>query len=71
MTRRRRRPRRPLPVAATPGARLVVAAESGHYVQLDQPELVVDAIRQVVEAARDPAAWASPAAGPAAATPRA
>jgi pimeloyl-ACP methyl ester carboxylesterase len=30
----------------------IVAEKSGHYVQLDQPELVVDAIRQVVEAAR-------------------
>ena len=62
MTRGRRRPRRPLPVAATPGARLVVAAESGHYVQIDQPELVIDAIRQVVEAVREPADWATPAA---------
>jgi pimeloyl-ACP methyl ester carboxylesterase len=31
---------------------LIVAGESGHYIQLDQPELVIDAIRQVVEAAR-------------------
>ena len=30
----------------------VLAEESGHLVQLDQPELVVDAIRDVVEAAR-------------------
>jgi hypothetical protein len=42
----------------------VVAAESGHYVQLDQPELVVEAVRQVVEAVRDPASWATPAASP-------
>jgi pimeloyl-ACP methyl ester carboxylesterase len=49
-------------VAVTPGAQLVVAAESGHYVQLDQPELVIDAVRQVVEAVRDPADWATPAA---------
>ena len=32
--------------------RLIVAERSGHYIQLDQPELVVDAIRQVVEAAQ-------------------
>jgi pimeloyl-ACP methyl ester carboxylesterase len=51
-------------VAATPGARLVVAAESGHYVQIDQPELVIEAVRQVVEAVRDPASWATPAATP-------
>lgn len=32
--------------------RETVAEKSGHPIQLDQPELVVDAIRQVVEAAR-------------------
>ena len=30
----------------------IVAEKSGHLIQIDQPELVVDAIRQVVEAAR-------------------
>jgi pimeloyl-ACP methyl ester carboxylesterase len=35
-----------------PGARHVVATASGHYIQLDQPQLVVDAIRWVVERAR-------------------
>lgn len=28
----------------------VIAQESGHYIQVSQPELVVDAIREVVEA---------------------
>ena len=28
----------------------IVAEKSGHYIQLDQPELVIDAIREVVEA---------------------
>jgi pimeloyl-ACP methyl ester carboxylesterase len=32
--------------------RLVMVEESGHDIHLDQPELVIDAIRQVVEAAR-------------------
>jgi pimeloyl-ACP methyl ester carboxylesterase len=32
---------------------LVVAKDSTHYIQFDRPELVVDAIRRVVEAARD------------------
>ncbi len=50
-------------VAATPGARLVVAAESGHYVQFDEPELVIDAVWQVVEAVRDPSTWATPVTG--------
>ncbi|HEX2516072.1 MAG TPA: alpha/beta hydrolase, partial [Chloroflexota bacterium] len=35
-----------------PGARRVVATESGHYVQLDQPELVIAAVREVVGAVR-------------------
>jgi pimeloyl-ACP methyl ester carboxylesterase len=51
-------------VDATPGARLVVAAESGHYVQVEQPELVIEAIRQVVDAVRDPVSWATPVATP-------
>jgi hypothetical protein len=31
----------------------LVVAESGHYIQVGQPELVVDAIREVVEAERE------------------
>ena len=30
----------------------ILAEKSGHYIQRDQPELVIDAIRQVVEATR-------------------
>jgi pimeloyl-ACP methyl ester carboxylesterase len=30
----------------------IVAGKSGHYIQLDQPELVIDAIREGVEASR-------------------
>jgi pimeloyl-ACP methyl ester carboxylesterase len=43
--------------ALVPGARHIIAADSGHYVQLERPELVVDAIRQVVDAVRDPRTW--------------
>ena len=35
-----------------PGARHVIAAKSGHYIQLDQPKLVIREIRRVVRAAR-------------------
>lgn len=35
-----------------PGARLVIAARSGHYIQLDQPRLVTQAIRRVVQETR-------------------
>jgi pimeloyl-ACP methyl ester carboxylesterase len=30
----------------------IIADKSGHYIQRDQPELVIDSIRQVVEATR-------------------
>jgi len=30
----------------------IIAEESGHYIQVEQPDLVIDAVRQVVEAAR-------------------
>ena len=50
-----------------PGGRLVIAARSGHYIHQSQPDLVVEAIRQVVEAVRDPGTWATPTASPVAA----
>ena len=33
-------------------SRMLVAEKSGHGIQIDQPGLVVDAIRQMVEATR-------------------
>ena len=48
--------------ALVPDGRLVVAEQSGHFIPGDQRELVIDAIQQVVEAVRDPAGWATPAA---------
>ncbi len=35
-----------------PGARHVIAADSGHYIQLDQPRLVTKAIRWVIQRTR-------------------
>jgi hypothetical protein len=32
---------------------LIVAEESGHNIMVDQPEVVIDAIRTVVEKVRD------------------
>jgi pimeloyl-ACP methyl ester carboxylesterase len=49
--------------ALLPGARHVIAGESEHYIQLQQPELVIAAVQHVVEAVRDPSSWATPAAG--------
>ena len=49
--------------ALLPDAQHVIAHESEHYIQLQQPELVIAAVREVVEAVRDPARWATPAAG--------
>jgi len=43
--------------ALVPDAKHVIATESDHYIQIEQPDLVVDAGRQVVEAVRDPASW--------------
>jgi len=40
-----------------PKARFFVAGESGHDIHQDQPELVTEAIRQVVAGVRDPDTW--------------
>jgi pimeloyl-ACP methyl ester carboxylesterase len=42
-----------------PAARLFVAADSGHDIHQDQPRLVIEAIRQVVEGVRAPETWYS------------
>ena len=38
-------------------AKHVSDTHSGHAIQMEQPQLVIDAIRQVVEAVRDPTSW--------------
>jgi pimeloyl-ACP methyl ester carboxylesterase len=40
-----------------PNARFFVAKDSGHDIRQDQPELVIEAIRQVVVGVRQPATW--------------
>jgi hypothetical protein len=40
-----------------PGAKRIVAEQSGHNIHQDQPELVIEAIRMVVDAVRDPSTW--------------
>ena len=57
--------------ALTPDARQVIAAESGHNIHLQQPELVIDAVRAVVAAVRNPSSWATPVPGANGATPTA
>jgi pimeloyl-ACP methyl ester carboxylesterase len=47
--------------ALTPDARLLVASDSGHDIPGEQPELIIEAIRQVVDAVRDPTSWVQPA----------
>jgi pimeloyl-ACP methyl ester carboxylesterase len=44
-------------VALVPDAHYGVAELSGHNIHQDQPELVIEAVRQVVEAVRDPGSW--------------
>jgi pimeloyl-ACP methyl ester carboxylesterase len=48
----------------SPRSRFTVATESAHYIQLDEPELVIRAIARVVTAVREPGAY-KPAATPA------
>ena len=43
--------------ALVPDARFTVASESGHDIHQDQPELVIEAIRQVVAGVRSPDTW--------------
>ncbi len=43
--------------ALVPNARFSIATESGHDIHQDQPELVIEAIRQVVEGVRSPDTW--------------
>jgi pimeloyl-ACP methyl ester carboxylesterase len=50
--------------ALVPGARQVIATESGHYIQLQQPQLVIDAVELVADAVRDPSTWVTGAATP-------
>lgn len=42
-----------------PNAKHIVAEQSGHNIHQDQPELVIEAIRMVVDAVRDPSTWTS------------
>jgi D-alanyl-D-alanine carboxypeptidase len=43
--------------ALLPDTRQVIASESGHYIHVEQPELVIEAIRQVVAGVRHPDTW--------------
>jgi pimeloyl-ACP methyl ester carboxylesterase len=40
-----------------PNAHYAIATKSGHNIHQDQPELVIAAIREVVEAVRNPSTW--------------
>jgi pimeloyl-ACP methyl ester carboxylesterase len=46
--------------ALVPDSRHVIAEQSGHDIQHEQPNLVVNAIREVVEGVRDPDTWKTP-----------
>ena len=46
-----------------PVTRHVIAGESEHYIQLQQPELVIAAAQQVVDAVRDPGSWETATTG--------
>jgi pimeloyl-ACP methyl ester carboxylesterase len=40
-----------------PNAKHLIVRDSGHIIQEEQPDIVIDAIRQVVEAVGDPGTW--------------
>jgi CubicO group peptidase (beta-lactamase class C family)/pimeloyl-ACP methyl ester carboxylesterase len=40
-----------------PNAKHKIATKSSHYIQAQEPQLVIDAIKQVVEAVRHPTTW--------------
>ena len=42
-----------------PNAKHKIATKSSHYIQAQEPQLVIDAIKQVVEAVRNPSTWAA------------
>ena len=50
-------------VGLVPNGRQVIAERSGHYVHQGEPELVVEAIRDVVDAVRNPETWDAPVPG--------
>jgi hypothetical protein len=39
--------------ASVPGARHVTQTDSGHEIHKDQPQLVIDSVREVVDAVRE------------------
>jgi pimeloyl-ACP methyl ester carboxylesterase len=43
--------------ALAPNAKHKTATKSSHYIQVQEPQLVIDAIKQVVEAVRNPSGW--------------
>jgi pimeloyl-ACP methyl ester carboxylesterase len=45
-------------------ARFVLVPDADHFLQQDRPEVVIEAIRQVVEGVRDPGAWTAPTPAP-------
>src|SRR6266481_21869 len=43
--------------ALAPNAKDTVATKSAHYIQIQEPQMVIEAIKQVVEAVRNPSLW--------------
>ena len=43
--------------ALAPDAKHTIATKSSHYIQIQEPQLVIDAIKEVVEAVRNPSSW--------------
>ncbi len=43
--------------ALVPNAKHITQTDSGHEIHKEQPALVIEAIREIVNAVRDPASW--------------
>ena len=43
--------------ALAPDAKHTIATKSAHYIQVQEPQLVIDVIKEVVEAVRNPSSW--------------
>ena len=50
--------------ALVPNTRHIVATKSSHYVQVEQPALVIETVRQVIDAVRASSSWTVPSASP-------
>lgn len=52
-----------------PDGPLIFVEDGGHFIDEERPQVVIDTVRDVVNAVRDSSSWATPVASPDAGTP--